>query len=267
MLYLLYQLSRSNPGGANDSVSESVQRAFGSAKQRPEVDQRTEFDQKSLSQRLNKSSIREVEQNVRLDDRRVYNRYKNKKELEDVSVDKKNTPLEVTAQEDNETSGDKEAQIRPSESDLLRELPFTLQGLSSTNLIFTSATTLSLPANLPLPLVSLLHTLAEPSLLYRSLSEFVRSGDEGLVSQSLRAAIGTELRSYLGLIATLEGEIRGAIISIKDTHPQTTLGKAGVTLKRCVVWTREATLGLRLMSLMAEESRSKYDATVLPISV
>ena len=145
----------------------------------------------------------------------------------------------------------------PSEAGLLRDLPFTLQGLSSINLAFSSAGTLSLPKNLPLPLISILHTLAEPSLLYRSLSEFVQSKSEGLIAQSLRSAMDNELRSYLGLIATLEGEIRRALTAVRDTDSRSSIGKAGVTLKRCIVWTREATFGLRLMSLMAEESKSE----------
>ena len=144
----------------------------------------------------------------------------------------------------------------PTESALLRDLPFTLQGLSSTNLPFSTLTTLDLPPSLPLPIVSLLHTLAEPSLLYRSLSEFVQSRDDGLIGQSLRSAIGSELRSYLGLIATLEGEIRRAITSLGGNEVQGSVSDAGVTLKRCVIWTREATMGLRLMSLMVEESTS-----------
>ncbi|KAL9000532.1 MAG: hypothetical protein Q9169_000825 [Polycauliona sp. 2 TL-2023] len=146
---------------------------------------------------------------------------------------------------------------KPTETTLLHDLPFTLQGLSSTYLPFTSRSTLDLPPSLPLPVISLLHTLAEPSLLYRVLSDFVESRDEGLVGQSLRSAIGMELRSYLGLIATLEGEIRRAIATINPDEPRGGIGKAGVTLKRCVVWTREATMGLRLMSLMAEEAKSR----------
>lgn len=145
----------------------------------------------------------------------------------------------------------------PSESALLRDLPYTLQGISSTNLPFTSLTTLDLPPNLPIPILSLLHTLAEPSLLYRSVSAFVESPDEGLIGQSLRSAIGNELRSYLGLISTLEGEIRRAMMSLDDNEQQGRVGKAGVTLKRCVVWTREATMGLRLTSLMVEEAKSR----------
>ena len=142
-----------------------------------------------------------------------------------------------------------------AELDLLRDLPFTLQGISSNSFKFDSASTLSLPRNLSLPMISLLHTLAEPSLLYRNLSEFTQSPHSGLVSQSLRAAIGIELRSYLGLIATLEGETRRTITAASKDRNHAR--NAGVTLKRCVVWTRDATLGLRLMSSMAEESRSR----------
>ena len=145
----------------------------------------------------------------------------------------------------------------PSEPALLRDLPFTLQGLSSTNFPFESTAILSLPPNLPLPIISLLHTLAEPSLLYRSLSQYVQSKEQGLISQSLRAAIGIELRSYLGLIATLEGEIRRTVASLEKRDDAKSATKIGVTLKRCVVWTREATMGLRLMSVMAEESKSR----------
>ena len=144
----------------------------------------------------------------------------------------------------------------PTESTLLHDLPFTLQGLSSAYLPFSSLSTVNLPSSIPLPVISLLHTLAEPSLLYRVLSEFVDSRDEGLVGQSLRSAMSTELRAYLGLIATLEGEIRRAIASTSSSGPRGGIAKSGVTLKRCVVWTREATMGLRLMSLMAEEAKS-----------
>ena len=141
-----------------------------------------------------------------------------------------------------------------TELELLRDLPFTLQGLSSTNLQFDATSTLVLPRTLSLPMISILHRLAEPSLLYRNLSEFIQSPHRGLVSQSLRAAISIELRSYLGLIATLEGEIRRTITAA--SRGEGGAPRDAVTLKRCVVWTRDATMGLRLMSLMAEESRS-----------
>lgn len=156
-------------------------------------------------------------------------------------------------------------EIDPPEITLLRDLPFTLQGLSSTNLPFSSNSTLTLPATLPAPILSILHTLAEPSLLYRGLGSFVQSADGGLLGQSLRAAIGGELRSYLGLVATLESQIRRALASLDEKEPRGGIGKAGVTLKRCVVWTREATMGLRLMSLISEESKSKRGGQLISL--
>lgn len=153
----------------------------------------------------------------------------------------------------------------PTEISLLRDLPFTLQGVSSTNLKFSSSGTLKLPRSLPVPLISLLHTLAEPSLLYKSLSAFVDSSSGGLIGQSLRAAIGVELRSYLGLVATLEGQIRRALTEIDEGDPRKGLGKAGVTLRRCVLWTREATMGLRLMSQIVEGSRTRKGGQLITL--
>ncbi|CEL08056.1 Putative Gamma-tubulin complex protein 3 (Eurofung) [Aspergillus calidoustus] len=156
-----------------------------------------------------------------------------------------------TRTEEHETENNQEL-ARPIESSLLRDLPFNLQGLSSSDLQFMSASTLKLPPGLPLPMVSLLNTLAEPCLLYRGLSTFVDGSGGGLISQSLRAALANELRSYLGLVATLEGEIRRALAApVGPNGP-----KSAVTLKRCVVWTRDATMALRLMSLIVEEAHS-----------
>ncbi|KAK5660139.1 hypothetical protein OQA88_13608 [Cercophora sp. LCS_1] len=160
---------------------------------------------------------------------------------------------------------DNSVDFEPSETALLRDLPFTLQGLSSTTLPFSKETSLKLPQTLPPPIVSLLHKLAEPSLLYQGLDGFVKSPAKGLLGQSLRAAMGQELRSYLTLIATLEGQIRRALSELDDNAPRGGLGKAGVTLKRCIVWTREATMGLRLMSLIAEESKSKQGGQLITL--
>ncbi|KAF9697858.1 hypothetical protein EKO04_004055 [Ascochyta lentis] len=144
----------------------------------------------------------------------------------------------------------------PSETELLRDLPFTLQGLSSSKLVFPSSTALKLPAHLPVPIVGLLHTLAEPAILYKGLAEFVESSQGDLVGQSFRSALGKELRAYLGLVATLEGQIRRALTQLGQGPALQGVGKAGVTLKRCVIWTRDATMGLRLMSLMVEQSKN-----------
>ncbi|KAK7517372.1 spindle pole body component alp6 [Phyllosticta citriasiana] len=186
------------------------------------------------------------------------------------SIDRKRTSLQKKEEEAAaEKGGEKKytslTSYEPSETALLRDLPFTLQGLSSSNLAFAAPSTLKIPATLPAPLVSLLHTLAEPSLLYRNLSEFVDSSEGGLVGQSLRSALGIELRAYLGLVATLEGQIRRALSMLDDSQPRQGIGKAGVTLKRCVIWTREATMGLRLMSLIIEESKGKKGGELISL--
>lgn len=160
---------------------------------------------------------------------------------------------------------DNSTELNPSETSLLRDLPFTLQGLSSTTLPFAKENTLSIPATLPPPLVSLLHSLAEPSLLYKTLTEWAKTPAGGLLGQSLRAAVNGELRAYLSLVATLEGQIRRALASLDESAPRSGIGKAGVTLKRCVVWTREATMGLRLLSLIAEESKSKKGGQLISL--
>lgn len=152
-----------------------------------------------------------------------------------------------------------------TESDLLRDLPFNLQGLSSKSFTFTGSDSVKLPTNIPVPLVSLLHALAEPCLLYKKLADFTQSSDGGLVSQSLRAAITTELRSYLSLVATLEGEIRRALTAIEQDQDKKGVRQAGVTLKRCVIWTRDATMGLRLMSLIVEESKQKRGGQLISL--
>lgn len=130
---------------------------------------------------------------------------------------------------------------------------------------FTKHGALQLPPTLPLPIISLLHTLAEPSLLYRGLDSFCKSQIDGLLCQSLRAAISNELQAYLRLIATLEGQVRQALASMDENTPRNGIGKTGVTLKRLVVWTREATMGLRLMKVIAEESTSKKGGQLISL--
>ncbi|GJN76230.1 microtubule-nucleating Tub4p (gamma-tubulin) complex component [Purpureocillium lilacinum] len=175
------------------------------------------------------------------------------------NLPKRDVSLKSTLLASNHTESD------PPEAVILRDLPFTLQGVSSTTLPFSNQATLKLPPTLPLPLISLLHTLAEPSLLYRGLDAFCKTPAQGLLGQSLRSAISGELRSYLSLIATLEAQIRRALSTIDESSPPGAIGKAGVTLKRCVVWTREATMGLRLMSLIAEESESQKGGQLITL--
>ena len=155
--------------------------------------------------------------------------------------------------------------VFPSELELLRDLPFNLQGVSSAHVEFTDTSSLRLPATLPIPILSLLHALAEPCLLYRGLAEYAASQDGGLIDQSLRSAINNELRAYLSLVASLETEIRQALATVQNTQDQKTARLTGVTLKRCLIWTRDATMGLRLMKLIVDDSRQKRGGQIISL--
>ena len=153
----------------------------------------------------------------------------------------------------------------PSELELLQDLPFNLQGLSSKHVQFSTSSTLKLPPTLPVPILSLLYTLSEPCLLYKELADFVSAQGGSLIGQSLRAAISQELRSYLSLVATLEGEIRRTSTALGNGEDAKTIRTASVTLKRCVIWTRDATMGLRLMSLFVEESKKRRGGQIISL--
>jgi len=150
--------------------------------------------------------------------------------------------------------------MEPSERELLRDVPYLLLGLPSTH-FWIQDKSLTLPMTVPQPVVSLLYSLAEPGLLYKSLQSFVAteeslSGEDnvGLVGQSLRGAIKGELAGWMNLVAGIESEIRRFLVQ-EDSA-------SGVTLKRCVIWVREGTLGLRLMSVIVEETQGTGNLTL-----
>jgi gamma-tubulin complex component 3 len=143
----------------------------------------------------------------------------------------------------------------PPERDLLRDIPYLLLGLSSVHFPLQEKS-LALPTTLPAPVISLLYLLAEPGLLYKSLQNFVATEESltgedevGLVGQSLRAAVKGELAGWMNLVAGIESEIRRYLAQEEDT--------GGVTLKRCVIWVREGTLGLRLVSVIIEDTQGR----------
>ncbi|KAL9072175.1 MAG: hypothetical protein Q9157_005205 [Trypethelium eluteriae] len=269
ILYLLYQLSEGatpKPRGTPETKSNSPLSHIHKARQPQlesvkgsEADSARHYtvDSPAFNEAFSTGGLRRIQTEPQMHDNRALPRERPERKRND-----------RTEGEEAVTGGDVEAPVspwrtvqEPSEAALLRDIPFTLQGLSSTNLQFTEPTTLKLPTTLPVPIISLLHALAEPSLLYKGLSGFVESTEGGLVGQSLRAAIGLELRSYLGLVATLEGQIRRALAMLDETQPKSGLGKAGVTLKRCIIWTREAAMGLRLMSMIVEKCNNAFVST------
>ena len=154
---------------------------------------------------------------------------------------------------------------KPEQMQLLAALPYSLQGISSAHFQFTDSDTIKLPTTLPIPLIGVLHSLAEPCLLYRKLSKYTQESGTGLVTQSFRAAIEIELHAYLSLVTALETEIRTAHGPADNGEEKRKGNPIAVTLKKCVVWTRDATMSLRLMALLVEESQDKKGGQLISL--
>ncbi|KAK9331180.1 Spc98 family-domain-containing protein [Lipomyces starkeyi] len=153
----------------------------------------------------------------------------------------------------------------PSEAELLGDVSFTLQGLNSSTLPFVNSGAISLPNTLPLPMISILHSLVEPALLYKNLTIFIES-PSGLIGQAFRSAIEKELRGYLSLISKIDEEIRKELQAEKDV-PEWKRGWSlgGVTLKKCIYWLRDPTIILRLMTDMADKCKDKNGGQLLNV--
>ncbi|RYO76600.1 hypothetical protein DL766_009761 [Monosporascus sp. MC13-8B] len=290
MLYLLYQLSDSQDPNEPDPLAfAEFQRERARRREeesgmtdpvgyQPDPMNDSSFRSEHSTNDYRPTELRDVLQNPRdvriMDDepqhpsRAAHSRHpstRREARQNEASRDESPAPAKRDVAIKSKLLADNYADIDPSEPALLRDLPYTLQGLSSATLPFGENYTLELPQTLPPPLICLLNSLAEPSLLYRQLEDFVETPAQGLLGQSLSAAVSDELRSYLTLVATLEGQIRRALSTINESAPRSGIGKAGVTLKRCVVWTREATMGLRLLSLISAESKTKKGGQLISL--
>ncbi|KAF2665326.1 hypothetical protein BT63DRAFT_405294 [Microthyrium microscopicum] len=265
VLYLLYLLADTEPPRSQPSLAPSSQ---AGAEQTPKQQREFVVDSPAFNEAFSNAGLLRLptgeEARGQKTDRPV-SRHREKKDKQKEKEGQANGEASSSVASPIPQNWVTYEEAQPHETSLLRDLPFVLQGLSSTNLQFKDSSTLQLPPTLPVPIVGLLHTLAEPCLLYKTLAEFVESEGDGLVGQSFRSALGLELRSYLKLVATLEGHIRRALAMLDDSQPRKGLGQAGVTLKRCVYWTREATMGLRLMSLIVEGSKGKKGGQLISV--
>ncbi|KAG4303798.1 hypothetical protein PORY_002796 [Pneumocystis oryctolagi] len=142
-----------------------------------------------------------------------------------------------------------------SESSILRDISFILQGISSSSVTFSNGTAI-ISSKFPITIASLLSYIVELGFLYKQLSIIVASSQDikktnGLIKQNFFSCLDHELSAYLSLVSTLEVEIRKDLLLSDDN-----LEKRSVTLKRVIIWTREASMGLRLMMLMAETCKN-----------
>ncbi|KAK7202614.1 gamma tubulin complex protein 3 [Myxozyma melibiosi] len=159
----------------------------------------------------------------------------------------------VSLQTQGDILASNRAPTDPPETKILRDIPSTLQGLNSATLPFSSQASITLPTTLPLPSISVLHSVVEPALIYKSLLQFVDS-PSGLTGQAFRRVVDAEMRGYLTLVTRIDEEIRKELQHEK-TSPEWKQGwtSGGVTLKKCVYWLREPTMVLRLIADMVSK--------------
>ncbi|KAG4301324.1 hypothetical protein PCK1_002250 [Pneumocystis canis] len=143
-----------------------------------------------------------------------------------------------------------------SECSLLKDVSFILQGISSVSVTFSSNESAIISSKFPFTVASLLSHIVELGLLYKQLSTFISSSQNikktnGLIKQSFFSCLDQELSAYLSLVSALEVEIRKDRLLSDDN-----LEKRSVTLKRVIIWTKDASMGLRLMALMVENCKN-----------
>lgn len=141
----------------------------------------------------------------------------------------------------------------PSEDELLQDLPYVLQGVKTANLQWSGGQDeiqLELPSSIPFPVMGILYQILEPALLYKRLKRIEKLEVEGLIKQALLSSIHQELQSYLSLVAVLENEVK---------VPE------NLTLRRCVALLHDATLGLRLLYTIYEESSQLHGGEIISL--
>ncbi|KAI8150176.1 Spc98 family-domain-containing protein [Fennellomyces sp. T-0311] len=140
------------------------------------------------------------------------------------------------------------------ESALLRDLIFIFQGIDGQYIKYDSGTgeyVMDSQANVPQPTKDLVYRLTEVGWLYQRIQSFIRprfnDPSTGLVAQSFCFALQHELTDYYKLIAVLEAQIEkqtSTVFSIPNEHT--------LTLRRLLLWTRESSQRLRLMSVLVD---------------
>lgn len=163
----------------------------------------------------------------------------------------------------------------PAEMELLRDLPYVLQGIQTDNFHWTresggdgeNISVVTMPSSIPYPLIGLLNQLLEPAVLYKNLHNMLTAfengkEDIGLVKQSLNSAVQQELESYLTLVGVIENQVRQREKSITDSRVKT---EKMITLRRSVILLQEATLGLRLLYSLMTESENLEGGQILSI--
>lgn len=165
--------------------------------------------------------------------------------------------------------------LGPSGGAMLAELPYTLQGI--TTQVFpwrtdkvSESIVLGIPDTLIWPNIGLVNQLLEPALLYKNIKTQMQVRESnsrkpgvksiGLVEQALHSAIEEELQGYLTLVGVVESEVRR-----QQQDAASKNNPRRITIRRCIVLLQEATLGLRLIHSIMQESEGLVGGQILSL--
>lgn len=165
---------------------------------------------------------------------------------------------------------------------ILAELPYTLQGITTQLFPWMTALkpaepgastiTVGIPDTLIWPNIGLVNQLLEPALLFKDIKAQMQVREAkgrkpggrsvGLVEQALYSAIEEELQGYLTLVGVVESEIRRQQQSSAVVDRNT---PKRITIRRCIILLQEATLGLRLIHSILQESEGLVGGQILSL--
>lgn len=144
-----------------------------------------------------------------------------------------------------------------SESTLLRDLIFILQGIDGQYIKFDPAINeyaIDQKVSISQPTRDLVYRVTELGWLYKNVQSFLKARfnnpQAGLVGQAFCYALQRELVDYYKLIAVLEAQIDKQMAADNEGHTIPT--DQTLTLRRLLLWTRESSQRLRLMSVLVD---------------
>ncbi|KAI9495284.1 Spc98 family-domain-containing protein [Zychaea mexicana] len=145
------------------------------------------------------------------------------------------------------------------ESELLRDLIFIFQGIDGQYIKYDSNSdvyAMDSQINVPEPTKDLVYRLTEIGWLYQRIQAFIRTRcndpSAGLVAQAFCFALQHELTDYYKLMAVLEAQIEKQTSNLLSVTSEHTL-----TLRRLILWTRESSQRLRLMSVLVDVCKNQ----------
>lgn len=167
--------------------------------------------------------------------------------LEEVNKESREQRKQQSAKMSRETTLDPLQD--PFSQPLLQDIPYIIQGLHTKSYQWTNEG-IEMDKNMPIQLVGLVSEALEPALLYRQIRELLDQPTSGLTAQALKGVVEQELRNYLGVVSVLESEIRN---------------KGDVTLRRCVLLLKEATLALRVLFGLLRDCNGLLGGQILSV--